>query len=162
MLAAQLLWGIGFTFYSGAEAAWLVDEVGTERAHPAFLQATQLGFALTVIGTLFGSFAFALGDAPALAVAGFCLSQALRNVSRPILLIWISQNAEQQSRATVISAYWQANALGQVAGSPLLGWVGSAWSLGAALGLGTLLYTAVLPLLLVAQRRWRRMAEAGA
>jgi hypothetical protein len=112
-------------------------------------------------GMLVGSFAFALGNAPALAVAGFCLSQTLRNVSRPILLMWISQNAEKQIRATVISAYWQANALGQVAGSPLLGWVGSAFSLRAALSLGTLLYTATLPLLLLAQRRRRRNAEAG-
>lgn len=308
VLAAQVLWGIGFTFFSGAEAAWLFDEVGPERAQPALLRATQLGFALTIVGTLcgallasisivlpvllgaclllglggalwltmpeagfrpepraagqslwrralqpardtarlvrvhpllglilalgacigaslggfdrlhtphllsqlallggasgatawlgatntvvsilsllvtevvrrrygvgdqgvvirvllglysgmiIGSLAFALGSAPALAVAGFCLSQTLRNVSRPILLLWISQNAERQIRATVISSYWQVNALGQVLGSPLLGWVGGAFSLRAALSVGTLLYTAVLPLLLLAQRRRR-------
>jgi DHA3 family tetracycline resistance protein-like MFS transporter len=314
VLAAQVLWGIGFTFYSGAESAWLIDEVGIERATPAFLRATQFGFVLTIVGTLggallasiqsvlpvllgaclllalgvalwllmsetgfqpaphaadqsfwrrvsqpardtvrllrvhpllglivaiganigvslgafdrlytphllgqlgrldgpaisattwlgvtntvvsilsllgaelvrrraaltdqrvmirvllglysgmiLGSLAFALGSAPALAVAGFCLSQSLRNVSRPLLLLWISQNAERQSRATVISTYWQANALGQVAGSPVLGWVGSAFSVRAALGLGALLYVGTLPLLALAQRRWRRHGEA--
>jgi predicted MFS family arabinose efflux permease len=87
------------------------------------------------------------------------LSQSLRNVSRPLLLLWISQNAERQNRATVISTYWQANALGQVAGSPVLGWVGSAVSVRAALGLGALLYIGTLPLLALAQRRWRRHSE---
>lgn len=313
VLGAQVLWGLGFTFYSGAEAAWLVDEVGVERATPTFLRATQLGFVLTIVGTLggallasiqsvlpvlvgaclllalgaalwlflpetgfqpappaadqslwrrmsqpardtlrllrvhpllglivaigtnigvslgafdrlytphllgqlgrlggpaldattwlgltntvvsilsllgaelvrrraavtdqhimirvlfglysgmvLGSLAFALGGAPALAVVGFCLSQSLRNVSRPLLLLWISQNAERQSRATVISAYWQANALGQVAGSPVLGWIGSAFSVRAALGLSALLYIGTLPLLALGQRRWRRHSE---
>ncbi|MCB9150342.1 MAG: hypothetical protein H6641_16430 [Caldilineaceae bacterium] len=28
VLAAQVLWGIGFTFYSGAESAWISDEIG--------------------------------------------------------------------------------------------------------------------------------------
>jgi DHA3 family tetracycline resistance protein-like MFS transporter len=49
MLAvAQMLWGLGYTFTSGAEIAWIVDEVGEERSAHLFLKGKQLenGFAL--------------------------------------------------------------------------------------------------------------------
>ena len=39
------------------------------------------------------------------------------------------------------------HALGQIAGSPVLGWIGTAFSLRAALTAGTFVYTLVLPLL---------------
>src|SRR5687767_1559114 len=32
VLFAQVLWGIGYTFTSGATDAWIVDEIGIERA----------------------------------------------------------------------------------------------------------------------------------
>ncbi|HRL13015.1 MAG TPA: MFS transporter, partial [Aggregatilineales bacterium] len=38
-LLTQALWGFGYTFTSGAYQAWLVDEVGQERAGKAFLRA---------------------------------------------------------------------------------------------------------------------------
>src|SRR5215211_5105142 len=43
ILIAQLLWGIGYTFTSGAETAWLADEVGEERSGQLFLRSAQLG-----------------------------------------------------------------------------------------------------------------------
>ncbi len=42
ILLAQVLWGIGYTFTSGALQAWITDEIGEEQAAPAFLHATQL------------------------------------------------------------------------------------------------------------------------
>ena len=42
ILLAQILWGIGYTFTSGALQAWISDEIGEERAASAFLHATQL------------------------------------------------------------------------------------------------------------------------
>jgi len=39
--AAQVLWGLGFTFTSGATQAWVADEVGQERAGQAFLRGEQ-------------------------------------------------------------------------------------------------------------------------
>lgn len=312
VLIAQIVWGIGFTFYSGAEAAWISDEIGTERAHAVFLQATQIGQLPAIVGTLLGaalsqisisfpvilgailfvllggglclimpeagfrpmardqqhtrahllqpllasvrlvrihpilwmilllgiiigmclggfdrlytphllynvklpqigditpvawlgilngavtigsligteivrrnyrtsdqrvmmqllmvlysgmiigSFVFALTGMFILAIIGFCLTQSLRNISRPLLLIWVNQNAPQQSRATVISMYWQSNAFGQIIGSPLLGWVGTVASLPLALAIGTGVYTATLPLLLFARNRWNRAEQ---
>lgn len=106
---------------------------------------------------MLGSIAFALTGVFIIAATGFCLVQILRNVSRPLILSWINQNAEKQIRATVISAYWQANALGQIVGSPLLGWIGTTSSLRVALVVGTGVYTASLPVLLLAQRRLFRI-----
>ncbi len=42
VLLAQLIWGLGYTFISGASDAWIVDEVGNERATKAFVQAQRL------------------------------------------------------------------------------------------------------------------------
>jgi len=41
ILLAQVIWGIGYTFTSGATQAWITDEVGIERANPLFLRASQ-------------------------------------------------------------------------------------------------------------------------
>ena len=40
---AQVLWGFGYTFTSGATQAWIVDEIGEERAGEAFLRGSQAG-----------------------------------------------------------------------------------------------------------------------
>ncbi len=42
VLAAQVVWGIGFTFTSGAVQAWIVDEVGRPEG-ALFLRRAQLG-----------------------------------------------------------------------------------------------------------------------
>ena len=46
IIASQVLWGLGYTFTSGATQAWITDEIGEEAAGGAFLrgsQAEQLG-----------------------------------------------------------------------------------------------------------------------
>lgn len=315
VLAGQVLWGIGFTFYSGAETAWLADEIGMEHMHTVLLRATQIAQVCTIAGTfagaalsrvatvapiltgaalylllgvalsmvmpehgfqpaprderhniwqhltqpfaesarlvrvhpllwmilllgviiglslggfdrlytphllqdflfpsgmdleptawpgiingvvavtslvgmevvrrrartsdqaviirlligmysgmLVGSALFAAMHDFSWAIGGFVLSQTLRNVSRPLLIVWINQNAAPRVRATVISTYWQANAFGQIIGSPALGWLATVRTLRLALEVGTVVYTATLPLLLLAQRRWTRMQRAA-
>lgn len=42
VLLAQVIWGIGYTFISGAENAWIVDEVGAENAAPVFIRGEQI------------------------------------------------------------------------------------------------------------------------
>lgn len=42
LLVAQVIMGLGYTFLSGASSAWLVDEIGLERAGGAFLRAAQV------------------------------------------------------------------------------------------------------------------------
>lgn len=56
ILAAWALWGIGYTFTSGAQDAWLADEVGEERLAGIYLRGAQVSrvFALLGIGTSVG------------------------------------------------------------------------------------------------------------
>jgi MFS transporter, DHA3 family, tetracycline resistance protein len=54
ILVAQVVWGVGATLSSGAEDAWITDEVGQERAGPLFLRASQLGGATSLIGICVG------------------------------------------------------------------------------------------------------------
>ena len=50
VLLAQLIWGIGYTFTSGALEAWLSDEIGEERAGRGFLRAAQIVQLTTLVG----------------------------------------------------------------------------------------------------------------
>ncbi|MGC4106834.1 MAG: MFS transporter [Thermomicrobiales bacterium] len=61
---AQVIWGIGYTFTSGAVEAWITDEIGEERVGPVFLRGSQValigGIAGTVLGTGLGLIALQL------------------------------------------------------------------------------------------------------
>jgi DHA3 family tetracycline resistance protein-like MFS transporter len=52
--AAQVIWGIGATFSSGADDAWITDEVGEERAGHLFLRGSQYGQAAGLAGIFIG------------------------------------------------------------------------------------------------------------
>jgi DHA3 family tetracycline resistance protein-like MFS transporter len=59
ILLAQLLWGAGWTFTSGALSAWLSDETGEEHANRAFLRGAQFEQGGAILGSLV---AMALGS----------------------------------------------------------------------------------------------------
>lgn len=42
LLVAQIIMGVGYTFLSGAKSAWIVDEIGQQRAGSAFLRSSQV------------------------------------------------------------------------------------------------------------------------
>ncbi len=50
ILVGNVIWGIGFTFTSGAYDAWMVDELGQERAGQAFVRGSQVGRLAGVAG----------------------------------------------------------------------------------------------------------------
>ncbi len=50
LLIGNVLWGIGYTFTSGAYNAWLVDEIGQERAGNAFIRGGQVGQLAGLVG----------------------------------------------------------------------------------------------------------------
>ncbi len=50
VIAAAALWGIGWTFRSGAEDAWLADELGQERLGSAYQRSAQLARAAGLMG----------------------------------------------------------------------------------------------------------------
>ena len=55
VLLGQVVGGIGFTFWSGADAAWLTDEIGVDQTHNVFLRATQVGQVSSIVGTFCGA-----------------------------------------------------------------------------------------------------------
>jgi DHA3 family tetracycline resistance protein-like MFS transporter len=50
ILLAQVVWGLGYTFTSGATQAWISDEVGEESANKLFMRGTQVGLFASLIG----------------------------------------------------------------------------------------------------------------
>jgi len=50
ILLAQIIWGLGYTFTSGATQAWISDEIGEDDANKLFLRATQVGLFASLIG----------------------------------------------------------------------------------------------------------------
>lgn len=43
ILFAQIVWGLGYTFTSGAKQAWITDEIGEANANKLFLRIARLG-----------------------------------------------------------------------------------------------------------------------
>lgn len=64
ILLAQVIWGTGATFTSGAEEAWLADELGEEGLSQVYLRGSQLAQIGTLIGigisVVLGQIAFGL------------------------------------------------------------------------------------------------------
>lgn len=50
VLLAQVIWGIGFTFVSGAREAWIADEIGEEKAGKAYSKGSQMSLVGSLIG----------------------------------------------------------------------------------------------------------------
>lgn len=50
ILFGSALWGLGYTFTSGAHQAWITDEVGAENVGPVFIRAGQFGRAGGLVG----------------------------------------------------------------------------------------------------------------
>jgi MFS family permease len=55
ILTAQVLWGIGYTFTSGATEAWITDEVGEQRVGPVLLRGSQASLIGSIGGILLGT-----------------------------------------------------------------------------------------------------------
>ena len=50
ILLAQVIWGLGYTFTSGATQAWITDEIGEDNANKLFIRAAQVGLFASLIG----------------------------------------------------------------------------------------------------------------
>ncbi len=94
VLTAQVLWGLGYTFTSGATQAWITDEIGEARAGKAFLRGAQAGRVGSLLaipaGIALGSAAVALpivlGGGALILLAGFLaltMTEAGFTPSRP-------------------------------------------------------------------------------
>jgi DHA3 family tetracycline resistance protein-like MFS transporter len=89
---------------------------------------------------------FALAGSLWLAFAMLWLRGVTGTLIGPVQGAWLNRNLDSATRATVLSMTGQANAIGQVVGGPVLGWVGSAVSIRAALLGSALTLTPILAL----------------
>ncbi len=52
VIALWGMWGLSYTFTSGAYQAWITDEVGVDRVGGVFLRGARIGFAGALVGTV--------------------------------------------------------------------------------------------------------------
>lgn len=71
ILVSQVVWGFGFTFTSGADAAWITDEVGEDAAAELFLRGAQLRQVGALVGIAVGAILAPVALWAPLMAAGF-------------------------------------------------------------------------------------------
>jgi DHA3 family tetracycline resistance protein-like MFS transporter len=98
-------------------------------ADPARMARTLMRASLILTAAVVG---FGLARQFAVALAAIWLRALAGAVYDPVYAAWLNRRATSEVRATVFSMSGQANALGQFAFGPALGWVGTRASLRAA------------------------------
>ena len=110
--------------------------------------------ALMAITTLLiaGLYGFALAGSFWFAAAAYLVISVTRNVIAPLYMAWVNQRLDSSVRATVISMSSQVDAIGQIAGGPIVGVIGSLVSVRAALLTSATILAPVLALFRAAIR----------
>jgi DHA3 family tetracycline resistance protein-like MFS transporter len=111
-------------------AAEVVQRKVDTNSHTA---VSRLLFAMDAVQVV-GVVMFALVGNFALALVAFLIASVLRSTASPLTSAWLNQSLDSRVRATVISMSGQADAIGQIAGGPGIGAIGTVYSLRAALG----------------------------
>jgi DHA3 family tetracycline resistance protein-like MFS transporter len=109
-------------------------------------------FAINALLTL-GVVAFGLAGSFPLALGLYWAVSVLRDLESPLYIAWLSQRIPSSVRATVLSMSGQLNALGQVAGGPLIGLIGMLHGLRVALVATGIALAPALPLVALARRQ---------
>lgn len=136
----------------------LISLVASEAVRQRNLQSnrelsTALAFTYLFIGL--GILAFALAGQLWFAIAALWFVGVVRTVSSPLQSAWINQHTDSNVRATVLSIDSQANAIGQIAGGPILGYLGTLYGLRVVLSISGLL---IMPAVWIVART-RNMAH---
>lgn len=106
-----------------------------------------------------GLLVFALAGNFFLALAALLFFNVYRSVNNPLFNTWFALNTDPKVRATVFSMSGQVDAIGQIAGGPPVGYIGSLFSLRAALVASSIILS---PVLLLFAFAWRRGKQAAA
>ena len=94
-------------------------------------------WALVVVTVM--TLALAASQALWLALACYWVIQGARSIYGPLLTAWLNQLLPEEGKATLFSIYGQADALGQVAGGPMIGAVARAWTISLGLAVSAVL-----------------------
>jgi MFS family permease len=157
-LIASVVLGLGFSFYSGAVEAWLVDALGATgyegQLDPVFARGEMVSGAAMLIGSVGGGFPGGIGLAGSFwpAPALLLLLSVADGVGMPVQQAYLHQVIPSAQRATVASSVSLVGSAGGIAGQIGLGYVARAQSVAAGYVAGGLVMLAVLPPLLVLRR----------
>jgi DHA3 family tetracycline resistance protein-like MFS transporter len=110
-------------------------------------------WSIVYTGMLLGLAMFALARSFWIALVALWLFEALRTLSPPLATAWINRYLTPANRATMLSLCGQVDAIGQVAGGPVIGWIGSHYSLRTALLTSSVWLALVAPLCSILQRQ---------
>jgi predicted MFS family arabinose efflux permease len=111
---------------------------------PSQSRQARTGLIVITFLEILGTAGFALSGHFILAIAWIWLAGMARSAAGPIYRTWLNQNLDSRSRATVLSMSSQMDAFGQIAGGPIVGSIGLAVSLRAALGCSALILSPAL------------------
>jgi DHA3 family tetracycline resistance protein-like MFS transporter len=70
----------------------------------------------------------------------------VRTTLQPLYSAWVNRGIPSEVRATVLSTYGQMDAMGQIAGGPIMGVIANQYGLRTALAIAGFLLTPVLAL----------------
>jgi MFS family permease len=141
------LWWFAVLALGGTLLALFAANVLVERVTD--VDAAVMAQTLCVLSALqiVAGLAFALTGAFAVAVGALWLFGLARTLVYPVYATWLNRNVDDSRvRATVNSIANQADAIGETAGGPVIGAIGNAVSLPAALVTSALFYVPVLGL----------------
>ena len=88
VLAAQVVWGIGYTFTSGATQAWITDEVGEDQIAPVFAREQQIHLGAGLVGTLVAGL---------LSLAGLAVPMVISGLGFLALTVWLMRTMPEQN-----------------------------------------------------------------
>jgi MFS transporter, DHA3 family, tetracycline resistance protein len=126
----------------GAVVTWRLSQ--TTELHKA-QRIMQILLALTVV-MLLATLLFALARVFWLALLAVWMTRWMRIAMRPLVVAWANRGLAPGARATVLSMFSQAEALGEVCGGPLLGLVGTLHTVRTALVGAAMVLLPALPL----------------
>ena len=123
----------------------IANEIARRRldmdSHLVMARALRVIYTLLIAGVIL----FGLAGNFVLALAAYWSARLFRSTAGPIYTTWLNQHIGSKVRATVLSMSSQTNALGQIVGGPILGTIGTARSIRAAIvGAGVCLSPTIL------------------
>jgi DHA3 family tetracycline resistance protein-like MFS transporter len=142
-----------------AIAATALIEKRLDTSQPRLIARLMFGITIGIAAFIV---LFAWSPFLGLTICIYVLLWALRNLVGPLTDAWVNQRLDSDVRATVLSMIGQVDAIGQIAGGPLIGLVASLFSVTAAISISGLLLTPALPLIRAANRKEPPAGETGA
>ena len=121
----------------------------------AVARLLMVSYGLLIAGLL----VFALAVNVWIALAALWVVNIMRRSTDPLFSTWTNRHIDSSVRATVLSSFGQANALGQIGGGPLVGFVGDRFGIRAALSASAVLLAPILWLITRASRQQATMTQ---